>query len=649
MNKTYLLLALLSLYFLSISKAEKRALLIGVGQYPQTSGWKNLSSENDLQHIESALLMRGFRPQNITQLLNEKATKNNIIKAIQQLKNTARKGDILFLHFSGHGQQIPDVNGDEIDRLDEAIVPYDSPLHYQAGIYEGERLIRDDELNQLTLGLRQKIGKKGQVVLVIDACHAGTGTRGFGTARGTDLLMAPKTYTIDYTLQAKEASMNVGNSSLRANLAPMASFFGASANEANYQSRDDQFQPVGTLTYAFATLLAKATNPMTFEELFERIKLKTKALKPRQNPQWEGPKNTLLFSNTHLSPTALRYPATGDNGATTIQASIGTLIGVFENSEITVYSIDRQKTINAGYVTTADLTSSIIQLKQPLQKEYDEIIQVRIENKSPINLRPYVHFNVLPNSQWAAAIAPLRNNRFIQENKQQPDLYVLTNAADTELSLLTADGMELWSTSTQSEIIDYELLQAIKGFAQGKYLRGYNSQNSQYQFSLQILLNTTGTAATTINQLRPLTANRLKVGSDIQLAITNNGTKPAYFSLIDIQPDNQINLVIPGGNTDYTAEDFYLQPGATYLTDYLIGIGAPLGNETLKLICTDQPLDLSSIINHRGARTRGEENLHPFEQILAISYQDDSRGGQSVNRATIKTIGTTTRFFQIEE
>ena len=56
-------------------------------------------------------------------------------------------GDIIYLHFSCHGQPIEDIDGDEDDGWDEALIPFDAKKKYQKGTYTGENHITDDELN----------------------------------------------------------------------------------------------------------------------------------------------------------------------------------------------------------------------------------------------------------------------------------------------------------------------------------------------------------------------------------------------------------------------------------------------------------------------------------------------------------------------
>ena len=43
--------------------------------------------------------------------------------AIRTLVNSGRKGDVLLVHYSGHGSNVPDKSGDEADERDEILCP----------------------------------------------------------------------------------------------------------------------------------------------------------------------------------------------------------------------------------------------------------------------------------------------------------------------------------------------------------------------------------------------------------------------------------------------------------------------------------------------------------------------------------------------
>ena len=178
-------------------------LLIGISDYNEDTSWSDLNSENDIDLIKGALKAQGIDKKNIHLLKSKDATRKGILKAIRSelIKKVQRGGTAIF-HFSGHGQQIKDDNGDELDGFDEAIVPVNSKKHFQPGIYEGENLIRDDELEALFFELRKKLGPKGHLLVTIDACHSGTGVRGFTKTRGSNVIMADQ----DYIDKHKKAS-----------------------------------------------------------------------------------------------------------------------------------------------------------------------------------------------------------------------------------------------------------------------------------------------------------------------------------------------------------------------------------------------------------------------------------------------------------
>ena len=85
---------------------------------------------------------------------------------------------MVYIHFSGHGQLVTDVNGDEKDGWDEAWIPYDAYLHYDGSRDKGEKHLIDDEINALLTAIRNKIGSEGKMLVVVDACHSGDSSRG---------------------------------------------------------------------------------------------------------------------------------------------------------------------------------------------------------------------------------------------------------------------------------------------------------------------------------------------------------------------------------------------------------------------------------------------------------------------------------------
>jgi hypothetical protein len=110
-------------------------------------------------------------------LVNNKATATAIQKELSALVSKVKSGDVVYIHFSGHGQRVTDIHGDEEDGFDEAWIPFDAQFSFSKGKYEGENHILDDQLNGYLSQLRSKVGSSGKITVIADACHSGGGSR----------------------------------------------------------------------------------------------------------------------------------------------------------------------------------------------------------------------------------------------------------------------------------------------------------------------------------------------------------------------------------------------------------------------------------------------------------------------------------------
>ncbi len=152
------------------SSRRGRALLIGIERYRQVNSL--LGTVNDARAMKGFVSARmGFEESDIKLLLDDEATRDNILRAIEEwLIAGTREGQDVFLYFSGHGSQQGDDNADESDGLDETLVPVDATVG-EDRIVRG--MIADDEIAALLARLSGR-----RVHVVIDACHSGTSDRG---------------------------------------------------------------------------------------------------------------------------------------------------------------------------------------------------------------------------------------------------------------------------------------------------------------------------------------------------------------------------------------------------------------------------------------------------------------------------------------
>jgi len=144
---------------------KKKALLVGINDYQGISDLRGCI--NDVTNVRSVLKTYfGFTNNDIRVLTDSRATKKNILLRLGLMVESAKPGDSLIFHFSGHGSQIRDRNNDELtDQMDELICPYD--MNWDDGF------ITDDMLRKILEQLKGKV----KMEILLDSCHSGTGTR----------------------------------------------------------------------------------------------------------------------------------------------------------------------------------------------------------------------------------------------------------------------------------------------------------------------------------------------------------------------------------------------------------------------------------------------------------------------------------------
>lgn len=123
------------------------------------AGWTGplAACEFDAQDLAALAAAQGIKP---SVLLTRKATRSKVLAAIRAAAKRLRAGDLFLLSYSGHGGQIPDVSGEEADKLDETWCLYDN------------QLIDDElyfELSRFKAGVR--------LLVLSDSCHSGTVVR----------------------------------------------------------------------------------------------------------------------------------------------------------------------------------------------------------------------------------------------------------------------------------------------------------------------------------------------------------------------------------------------------------------------------------------------------------------------------------------
>ena len=265
---------------------QKHAFVVAISEYPTQSGWNNIHSDNDVAILVPELKRLGFH---CTTLCNEQATKVNILHYIDLLSECINKGDYVLLHFSCHGQQMEDDNGDEPDKLDEALIPYDAHHQYKEGVYEGESHLRDDELESLLMKIRNQLGEEGSLLVTLDACHSGTANRledvqddDKAPVRGSNSVFTSNPFFLSPDIKKVERNIQLPKKDGHSSICVISA---CQPFQRNFETKIDG-QYYGTLSYSLYQALKNSRN--WDESSYSKVILQAKQLSVKQIPMTES-------------------------------------------------------------------------------------------------------------------------------------------------------------------------------------------------------------------------------------------------------------------------------------------------------------------------------------------------------------------------
>ena len=323
--------------------SEKRAVLVGVNKYSKLDAKYQLSGcGNDVALVQSVLEGKfGFAPENIRVLLDEEATRDAILGAMDSLVEESEKDDIVVFHYSGHGSTRTDMEGDEPDGMDETIMPHDS-----GRAPHENRDITDDMIYDWLLRLSQKTK---YVTVIFDCCHSGTVTRdSFGLkARAVEednREFEPFQPSVPVE-ESAPATRDAGPSGWVPVGERYVLFAGCRDEELSYEHKHEENGKTvgyGALTFNLCQELQRVEPGMTNRDIADRIKTRVAAAtKDRQHSQMEGALDREIFGVRDIEP--MNYVRVKSRSESTVTLASGSALGMTVGSKLRVYKDDTKR------------------------------------------------------------------------------------------------------------------------------------------------------------------------------------------------------------------------------------------------------------------------------------------------------------------
>lgn len=617
----------------SSTRSQRLALLVGISAYDQSgqqSGlvpWPPLHAEPDLQRLTAALLHLGFAASDIVVLRDQAASRQNIRAAVRtHLIDKATPGSQIVFHFSGHGQQVADDNGDELDGLDETLVPSDA-RDQRAGA-GAQTNIRDDEVGQWLRALQSRMrvaGKlQGSITVSFDSCFAGTMARGIWEERGRGWdpdLDGPRPLP-----QADAAGRRSALSIAEAD----GDFVALSAARSNQTAKGSS--DGGFFSKALAGALLRATRETTYrgllDEIADEVEGKTHS---QQCPQLEGQAEKLVLGG--IAPAGVLYQrVTGYDGQTLTLpigelhlVSVGSLYAVHRagNAPLSPATLLAQARVVRVWPLHSELLLVAGGVRTPLAAE--ELRGARAVELShryhDSELRLYKSgLQTLPGLM--TQLQALAFLRWTGTTARDHDLELRVTA--DSLALIRPEAREPVATWPISQVVLAEVIETLH--AQWRWQRLHRLTGGNPALRVSLMLVPLATAAALPGQPpRAWPEPVARWGNDLQLPVDsyftmqlhNASDRDLYVTILELGPSGEIRSIFP---SRHRPGDRLIAQHSTVLLPvdpYLYRVTPPYGRSILRVLATSEPVDFTGLVQRAYAERGGGHRAGPEQGSMA--------------------------------
>ena len=381
-------------------------LLIGIDYYNPNRLYKSLKGAVRDINLVDTYLQQAVPPKRTWKLISPNPevvdpaevaaaqahlpTYDNIVQAFKEITETAQSGELVYIHYSGHGGRAttiyPDLKGD--GQNDEGIVPMD------IGDREG-RYLRDVEITTL---LKRMTDKGLLVTVILDSCHSGGATRGDAEIRSSELGTDTTPRSAESLVAEREELANnwrmlTEKTEARVAGLPTREYVLLAAcrpNEYAYEYAVEGQDRHGALTYWMINTLTSSASSgqrLTYKLLHDRINAQIQSKFQNQLPMIMGESDRLVFGKDRWSTpyTVSVMTANPDRAQVTLNA--GMAQGLSRGTRFAIYPLhttdftDKQKQVVIVEVTQVEAAGATARFVKP--EEGGVEVKQAIEPGSP--------------------------------------------------------------------------------------------------------------------------------------------------------------------------------------------------------------------------------------------------------------------------
>lgn len=564
------------------AQGKKYAFLLGIEEYYPSSNLSDLKSvENDLFYMKFVLETQGFDCVVLNANgLSKKTIFNQLNKSLLE---KVQASDIALFYFTGHGTQIFDYDSDECDdNLDEAIVL----STFNETNPTSDQYILDDEINDVINPIRKKLGDSGQMVLIFDACHSGSFSRG----DSEDVVGSVSNLKIDHTIGSMRFSISncVDENPRQEGFASLVGLYSSSNSDKSFEFGEGD-KKFGVFTYALIERLRYCDKDYTYSDWIAHIELfMSDKFATTQKPSTEGNLDQLIWQdgvNTKPFPQGVFFKKDKQKNL------LSPAVTLTRGGRLIVYP--------KGTVDTSNIEPSAIILQENLIFKADGSIELSevdaekigdqdvffIDNQNKISERINVFFDqeIYKDTDELRQIFSASDLVFCTEQKEYADLIFSVRKQRSEqiLELRTKQGILIANKKDfkkypsliiyqhfQRKIISFNNLSRLKALEKHSDLDVELSVDKVDKGGRLIATNT----------------NEFVLGDYMDLRIKNINDNPVFVYVYFVDNEFNIGQLFP--------KQEKLSPQQETTLNSICELVRPIGTDQLKIIVS------SKAINH---------------------------------------------------
>ncbi|MFL6231920.1 MAG: caspase family protein [Thermoanaerobaculia bacterium] len=641
---------------------QRWALLIGINSYPNFSPRGQLTGcIHDVEVMRQVLIDSfNFPESQIALLIDGQATREGILGAMKDLVQKAGPEDVVVVHYSGHGSQMTDLEGDEPDGLDETIVPSDS-----GRAPHENRDIKDDEIY---LWLKDLTAKTSNVTLIFDCCHSGTIVRDdFGGAERwiePDLRpqeQLPPSPIPEIFRGALDGGRDVGPGGWLPLGEKYVLLSGCRRDEKACEMEEPGGNRHGALTFFLAQELRKAESGTTYRDLFEALAPRVSSQFPAQHPQLEGARDMALFGIDRIEP--MRFVQVVQRTADRVILGGGAACGLTEGSQWAIYPTGTKTvtpemeplgrvSITAVRAVTSEARllgeirpGAVVAGLRAVEESHALETRLPVEVVAPSGQDVQALLDGLDRSKLLRRAEPghakvrvylLARRAVVPRNAPVPMLGVLR---EETWAVVGEDGQLLMPSHGRSEPGTVQLLlDNLEKVARYRLAAGLRNEGSALAGRVEVeLLRKNGSGLETLAH-EPGSLPVLNEGGCLALRITSRHELPLFVYVLDLGLTGRVAQIYPSPGAENSllagkSVEIGTLPGDDmdlFIPDEfpftLAGPGEEVeGTETLKILVTTHPAEFQSLFQGgvREGKAVGSSLTHLLETTFGGGgYQD---------------------------